>query len=135
MLTSSTPFVLFIDCLLLATFLSCVLSGLAHVTVNRAVTQDDRGDAVRVPATLDRLLSLDCSMTQALCAVRFGKHLVEMTPICDDPAGTAQSRNVWNAVRPNLGQFRACDLRFLLRVSVSFRCALNSPTRPGFLFC
>ena len=97
----------------LALLSACSLKGTANQGATREIT-DDAGRRVRVPAPVDRVVSLAPNLTEIVFAVGAGDRLVGRTSYCDFPAEAKAIAEVGDTLHPSLERIIALKPQVVL---------------------
>lgn len=72
------------------------------VSANEREAIDDLGRKIKIPAKIERVVSLAPNLTENVFAVGAGEKLVGVTSYCDYPAEAAKIQKIGDTVNPNL---------------------------------
>jgi len=94
-------------------FSACTPGKTANPGATREIT-DDAGRRVRIPATVDRVVSLAPNLTEIVFAVGAGNRLVGRTSYCDFPAEAKAVAEVGDTLHPSLERIIALKPQVVL---------------------
>ena len=97
----------------LTLFSACTPGKTANPGATREIT-DDAGRRVRIPATVDRVVSLAPNLTEIVFAVGAGNRLVGRTSYCDFPAEAKAVAEVGDTLHPSLERIIALKPQVVL---------------------
>ena len=72
------------------------------VSASEREATDDLGRTIKIPAKIERIVSLTPNLTENVFAVGAGEKLVGATSYCDYPAEVAKIQKIGDTVNPNL---------------------------------
>jgi len=92
---------------------------------------DDSGRLIKIPAKLDRIVSLAPNLTEIIFALKEGNHLAGDTDFCDYPAEASQKPHVGGPMNPNLEEIVKLRPDVILATSINRRETVAALDRLG----